>query len=150
VLEDTARIDADSYTPTAAGNIPTGAMDPVKGTAFDFRTMRVIGKDVPQRGYDNNFVLRPHRADKAVAEVDDPKSGRTLKVYTTQPGVQFYVPLYPSPSDRPQSPGTFCLETQHFPDSPNHPQFPSTVLLPGKPFRSTTSYVFGVEGLERK
>jgi aldose 1-epimerase len=159
VLEDTARIDADNYTPVApgGGGIPTGAIERVAATRYDFRTMRAIGTgENPPRGFDNNFVLRPHGEDQAVAEVDDPKSGRTVKVYTTEPGIQFFVPIYPPPppaadgARRPSPPGTFCLETQHFPDAPNHPQFPSTVLLPGKPFRSTTTYVFGVAALAHK
>jgi aldose 1-epimerase len=152
VLQEGARIYADTYTPVAAGGggIPTGAIDPVAGTPFDFRAMHAIGENAPQRGYDNNFVLRAHAEDHAVAEVDDAQSGRTLKVYTTEPGIQFFVPLFPAPppaadgARRPSPPSTFCLETQHFPDAPNHPQFPSTVLLPGKQFRSTTAYVFGV------
>ncbi len=151
VLTDLARIDADSYTPVAPGGIPTGELEPVAGTPYDFRTLRAIGENAPQRGYDNNFVLRSHAKDQAVAEVDDPKSGRTVKVYTTEPGVQFFVPLFQPPAatadaaKRALPPGTFCLETQHFPDSPNHAQFPSTVLEPGKTFHSTTEYVFGVQ-----
>ncbi len=156
VLGDAARIDAENYTPVAAGGIPTGAVEPVAGTPFDFRSMHAIGDNPPAHGYDINFVLRQHGPDQAVAEVDDPKTGRTLQVFTTEPGIQFFVPLFsppPAAADAPRRlplPGAFCLETQHFPDSPNHPQFPSTVLLPGKMYQSTTSYVFGVQAATRK
>jgi len=158
VLRDNARIDADSYTPVAAGGggIPTGAIEPVADTPFDFRNMHPIGENAPPGGFDNNLVLRPHSEDQAVAEVDDPRNGRTVRVYTTEPGIQFFVPLFSAPppaadgAHRPSPPSTFCLETQHFPDAPNHPQFPSTVLLPGKHFRSTTTYVFGVAEPARK
>jgi galactose mutarotase-like enzyme len=97
-------------------------MDPVAGAPFDFRTMRAIDKDIPQRGYDNNFVLRPHRADKVVAEVDDPKSGRTLKVCITQPGGSVLRATLSGAGSRrrgrhPPALSTFCLETLHFPDS---------------------------------
>jgi aldose 1-epimerase len=149
VMGDSARIDADSYTPVNQTMIPTGAIEPVQGTPYDFRTMRVIGDQAPPRGYDNNFVLRSHRSAEAAAEVDDPVSGRTVVVFTTEPGLQFFVPRFPAPLPGADgvtrsAPAAFCLETQHFPDSPNHPPFPSTVLLPGKPFHSTTTYVFGV------
>jgi aldose 1-epimerase len=95
-------------------------------------------------------VLRSHGLDEAAAEVDDPVSGRTVKVFTTEPGLQFYVPRMPAPpavapavASRPAL-AAFCLEAEHFPDSPNHPAFPSTTLLPGKPYQATTIYVFGV------
>jgi aldose 1-epimerase len=149
VLADTALINADNYTPVDQSLIPTGALDPVDGTPYDFRVMHPIGDKAPERGYDNNFVLRSSSSDDLAAQVDDPASGRTLQVFTTEPGVQFYVPLFPPPppgTNAPRRPSvsTFCLETQHFPDSPNHPAFPSTVLLPGKSFHSITLYVFGV------
>jgi aldose 1-epimerase len=150
VFGDNAKIDADTYTPVNASSIPTGALDPVEGTAYDFRTMHKIDDQAPQRGYDNNFVLRSHGLDAAAAEVDDPVSGRTVKVFTTEPGLQFYVPRMPVPraaaagaASRPPL-AAFCLEAEHFPDSPNHPAFPSTTLVPGKPYQATTIYVFGV------
>jgi aldose 1-epimerase len=151
VFGDSARIDADTYTPVNASSIPTGAVDPVAGTPYDFRAMHKIDDQAPPRGYDNNFVLHSRGLDQAAAEVDDPVSGRTVKVFTTEPGLQFYVPRMPAPpvgtagatAPRPAL-AAFCLEAEHFPDSPNHPGFPSTTLLPGKPYHATTVYVFGV------
>ena len=163
VLNDSARIDADSYTPFDSRQIPTGEISPVAGTPFDFRSLRAIGDKIPERGYDHNWVLRAPSLTSPVAEVDDPASGRTVKVYTTEPGFQFYVPhftLPPPPAGA--APGgqagaggppagarrfglaAFTLETQHFPDSPNHANFPSTELRPGRHFHSTTIFVFGV------
>jgi aldose 1-epimerase len=149
VFGDAALINADKYTPVNQTGIPTGAVEPVQGTPYDFRTLHPIGENAPERGYDNNFVLRSTSIDDLAAEVHDPSSGRALQVFTTEPGLQFYVPRFPPPP--PAADGSrrlplaaFCLETQHFPDSPNHPVFPSTVLLPGKPFQSTTVYVFAV------
>ena len=156
VLNDIARIDADSYTPFDNRQIPTGVIAPVAGTPFDFRTPHPIGEKIPDRGYDHSFVLRAPSLKSPVAEVDDPASGRTIQVFTTQPGMQFYVPYFspppaasnaaPVPPRRPRpTQYAFCLETQHFPDSPNHPNFPSTELRPGQKFNSTTIYVFGVK-----
>ncbi|HTQ97013.1 MAG TPA: aldose epimerase family protein [Candidatus Acidoferrum sp.] len=150
VFDDTAIIAADAYTPVDDKGIPTGKVEPVAGTPYDFRTMHRIGSLAPPRGYDINFVLRPKKSGEAAAEVDDPASGRTLQVFTTEPGLQFFVPRFSAPppnatgAHRPAL-AAFCLETQHFPDSPNQPSFPSTELRPGKPFRSTTTYVFGVK-----
>jgi aldose 1-epimerase len=149
VLADTALVNADKYTPVDQSLIPTGALAPVQGTPYDFRVMHRIGDNAPQRGYDNNLVLRSNSLDDLAAQVNDPASGRTLQVFTTEPAVQLYVPLFPPPppgTNAPRRPSisTFCLETQHFPDSPNHPNFPSTLLSPGTPFRSTTMYVFGM------
>jgi aldose 1-epimerase len=158
VLADVARIDADSYTPFDDRLIPTGAISPVEGTPLDFRTAHPIGDKIPERGYDNSLVLSAHSLKSPVAEIDDPASGRTIQVFTTEPGMQFFVPHStpppPPPADaqgaaprrpRPPSLAAFCLETQHFPDSPNHSNFPSTELLPGHQFHSTTIYVFGVK-----
>lgn len=156
VLSDTARIAADSYTPVKDG-IPTGEILPVADTPYDFRTAHPIADRVPQRGYDNNFVFNAHKSSEPAAEVADPKSGRFVQVFTDQVGMQLYVPLFPAPppsasgapastngTPRPAPLAAFCLETQHFPDSPNQPKFPSTVLRPGKRFSSNTVYVFGV------
>ena len=150
VFNDIARINADKYTPTDPRGIPTGTIDPVEGTPFDFREAHAIGKQIPERGYDNNWVLREHKASAAVAEVSDPVSGRDVQVFTDEPGLQFYVPKFPPPppnSNLPPRRGTqaFTLETQHFPDSPNEPSFPTTTLLPGSTFHSTTTYVFTVK-----
>ena len=147
VFDDIARIEADKYTPLNASQIPTGTIEPVEGTPLDFRDAHPIGKSIPDRGYDHNFVLRQHKASVAVAEVSDPVSGRDIQVFTDQPGLQFYVPKFPGPPPNTNAPvrrGTaaFCLETQHFPDSPNQATFPTTTLTPGSTFHSTTTYVF--------
>jgi aldose 1-epimerase len=153
VLGDLATFSAKSYTPTDGGGIPTGEVKPVDGTPVDFRQTRAIGDRIPARGYDNNLVLDPLTLKQLAVEVHDPESGRTLQVFTTEPGFQFYVPLFPSPpastaradtASRASSIEAFCIETQHFPDSPNHTNFPSTALRPGKRFGSTTIYRFGV------
>ncbi|MEU9349672.1 aldose epimerase family protein [Streptomyces griseoloalbus] len=133
------RLAASRFTPSDAELIPTGELADVSGTRFDFREARKVGS-----GYDDNFVL-----DKGVtatpvevAEVHDPASGRVLTVSTTEPGMQVYTADH---IGEPFSPGDgIALETQHFPDSPNRPDFPSTVLRPGEVFRSETVYGFGV------
>ena len=143
VFEDIAWIDAAHYTPTDATSIPTGQIESVHDTAFDFTTPHPIADKIPERGYDQNFVLNSHRRSSPNAEVRDPKSGRTLQVITDQPGLQFYVPRFPAPPAGAQRAGiaAFCLETQHFPDSPNRTNFPTTTLQPGKIFSSQTVYV---------
>lgn len=152
---------ADSYTPTDKLQIPTGAIAPVAGTALDFRTPKPIGRDLRSseeqmligQGYDQNFVLKkskPGALDLA-ARITDPASGRTLELYTTQPGVQIYSSNHLNgtgitPSGRTlRATDGMALETQHFPDSPNHPDFPSTVLRPGETFTSTTMMHFTVQ-----
>ncbi|MBX9395389.1 galactose mutarotase [Streptomyces sp. TRM72054] len=130
------RIAAGRYTPVDDDLIPTG-IAPVEGTRFDFRTARKTGS-----GYDHNFVLDKGVTDTAVevAELFDPASGRVLTVATTEPGLQLYTADHLS---GPFAPGDgIALETQHFPDSPNRPQFPGTVLRPGEVFRSETVYGF--------
>jgi aldose 1-epimerase len=162
ILDEVLMLHADRYTPIDAGLIPTGELATVKGTPFDFREPTSIGSriDEPNEqlklagGYDHNFVLNagentdsPHVA----AIVYDPQSGRTLTVSTTQPGVQFYTgnfldgTLTGKSGSKYERHAGFCLETQHFPDSPSHPDFPSTVLLPGHVFRSITRFAFGVK-----
>lgn len=160
ILGETMMLDADRYTPVDAGLIPTSDLPSVAGTPFDFRKPVAIGARIqatdPQLkiagGYDHNFVLNGkmgvlHLAAKAV----DPKSGRSLTVTTTEPGVQFYSGNFLDGADTGISGlayarnAAFCLETQHFPDSPNHPAFPSTVLRPGQTMHSTTVFTFGVE-----
>jgi aldose 1-epimerase len=158
VLQHQLRLYADRYTPTDATQIPTGEIAPVAGTPFDFRTPAAIGARIDTGneqirrggGYDHNFVIDGFdRANgptlRQAARVVDPGSGRTLDVATTEPGVQFY-----SGNNLDQTRNgfgrrtAFCLETQHFPDSPNHPNFPSTILRPGDTYRSKTVYTFGV------
>ena len=163
VLGHVAQIEADGFTPVDEHLIPTGEIRPVADTPFDFRTPKRIGAEIrdardPQilfgRGYDHNFVLNDRQPGVATlaARVTDPASGRVLDVLTDQPGVQFYTGNFligtrAGKSGRLYRQGDgFCLETQHFPDSPNQPHFPSTVLRPGETFRSTTIFRFGVEG----
>lgn len=160
VYDQMLMIAADHYTPIDATLIPTGAVEPVAGTPLDFTSATPIGARIREsfeqlvraRGYDHNLVLnRPSPADTSLilaARVYDPKSGRILEVSTTEPGVQFYSGNFldgalvgTSGTAYRQGDG-FCLETQHYPDSPNHPNFPSTVLVPGREFHSTTVYAF--------
>ncbi len=144
---------ADSYTPVDAGLIPTGEIKSVKGTPWDFLTARTIGERIGQipGGYDHNHVLRNQSGKLALGvKVVEPKSGRVMQVYTTQPGVQFYTGnfLDGSVKGKGVSYGKhagFCLETQHYPDSPNKPQFPSVVLKPGQVYRQTTVYAFSTQ-----
>ena len=160
VMDDVVTIDADRFTPVNAGLIPTGELKSVAGTPFDFRRPRAIGTGIHAaadqlkfgKGYDHNFVLNHKPGELAfAARVADPKSGRVLTVSTTEPGLQFYTgnnldgsgggkggKEYPPYS-------AVCLETQHFPDSPNQPAFPTTELRPGKEFRSTTVFRFGTQ-----
>ncbi|MGW7818099.1 aldose epimerase family protein [Streptomyces puniciscabiei] len=133
------RLAASRFTPVDADLIPTGALQDVTGSRFDFRAARKVGS-----GYDHNFVLDKGvtGTPQEVAELHDPASGRTLTVATTEPGLQLYTADHLA---EPFAPGDgVALETQHFPDSPNHPEFPSTVLRPGEVFRSETVYGFGV------
>ncbi|MFH8441342.1 aldose epimerase family protein [Streptomyces sp. NPDC018026] len=133
------RLAASRITPVDAGLIPTGGLDDVTDTRFDFRRARKVGS-----GYDHNFVLDKGVTATAeeVAELYDPASGRVLTVATTEPGLQLYTADH---LGEPFAPGDgIALETQHFPDSPNRPGFPSTVLRPGEVFRSETVYGFSV------
>lgn len=133
-------INADKYTPTDNQLIPTGEIAPVKGTPLDFATPESIGEHASQligrRVFDNNFVINASGGSMAVAaRVRDPHSGRVLEVRTTQPGLQLYT------GNR----AAFALETQHFPDSVNHTNFPSVILRPGETFRNTTILAFSAK-----
>lgn len=133
-------LNADSYTLADASLIPTGELAPVKGTPLDFTTPALIGARVneikPRPIYDHNYVINDGGKSLVLAaRARDPKSGRIMEVRTTEPGVQLYTGRQ----------GTFCLETQHFPDSINHPNFPSTILRPGKKFESTTILSFSAK-----
>ncbi|MGW3956774.1 aldose epimerase family protein [Streptomyces sp. NPDC004752] len=135
------RLAASRFTPVDADLIPTGALKDVTGTRFDFRTARKVGA-----GYDHNLVLDKGVTDTPVevGELHDPASGRLLTVATTEPGIQLYTADH---LGDPFAPGDgVALETQHFPDSPNRPDFPSTELRPGATYRSETVYGFGVRG----
>jgi aldose 1-epimerase len=159
VLDHQLTINADRYTPIDPTLIPTGALSPVAGTPLDFtKPMRIgdrINSDDEQlkraRGYDHNFVLnRPSKESVHAARAHDPMTGRVLDVFTTEPGIQFYSGNFLDGTITGKS-GTvytqrfgFCLETQHFPDSPNRPEFPATILRPGQEHRSQTKFVFSV------
>jgi aldose 1-epimerase len=133
-------INADKYTPFDNQQIPTGEISPVKGTPFDFTEPNSIGSKIGELGrggYDHNYVLNGWDGKKLVlaSRVSEPTTGRIMETLTTEPGMQFY-------TSRGEA---FCLETQHFPDSPNHPNFPSTVLRPGETFKSETIYKFSTK-----
>jgi aldose 1-epimerase len=160
ILDELLTLHSDAFTPVDATLIPTGEIKDVAGTPWDFRSPTPIGLHLKETGgtpvgYDHNFVLKKgfftNTSFALAAEVEDPKSGRVLKVYTDQPGVQFYTgnfldgTLIGKSGKAYRQYGAFCLETQHFPDSPNHDNFPSTVLKPGDVFKSTTEYAFGVK-----
>lgn len=149
ILDHTLMIDADRYTPVDTTLIPTGEIKSVKGTPFDFTTAKKIGKDIDQvpGGYDHNWVLNKKDSSlEKVAELMDSVSGRTMDVYTTEPGLQFYTGnfLDGTFTNRGGTPlklhTALCLETQHFPDSPNKPNFPTTTLQPGEQYHSVTMY----------
>jgi aldose 1-epimerase len=163
ILGHLLRINADAITPVDESLIPTGGLAAVAGGPFDFRTLTRIGSRIASddeqlrrgRGYDHNFVLNRTGPGLAhAARVVEPMSGRTLDVYTTEPGLQFYSGNFidgrvPGKAGRTYGPRAgFCLETQHFPDSPNHPEFPSTLLRPGEAYSTRTVFAFGVTGEE--
>ena len=160
ILDHVLMLQADFYTPVDATQIPTGELAPVAGTPFDFRKPTAIGARINDTneqlkiggGYDHNWALNGkgdtlHLAAKAY----DPTSGRTLTVTTTQPGVQFYSGNFLDGTHTGkfgvtyQKYAGFCLETQHFPDAPNHPKFASTLLKPGQTMHSETVFTFGVQ-----
>jgi aldose 1-epimerase len=154
ILNHSMMIAADRYTPVDATLIPTGEIAPVKGTAMDFTRPATIGARIAEvkGGYDHNYVLNSSGSAKPLlaARVKEPGSGRVMEVLTTEPGVQFYSGNFLDGTVKGVG-GTyhkhygFCLETQHFPDSVNRPNFPSTILEPGKTYRQTTIYRFGTE-----
>jgi aldose 1-epimerase len=156
-------LNADHYTPDDETLIPTGAIDPVAGTPFDFRTPHPIGERIRDnneqlkigRGYDHNWVLNRENGSTGLikaAVLKDPASGRVLRVYTTEPGIQFYSgnfldgTLYGTSGQAYRQSDGLALETQHYPDSPNKPNFPSTRLDPGQTYRTSTIYQFAATG----
>ena len=156
-------LNADRYTPTNAEQVPTGELAQVAGTPFDFRTSMIIGARINDTneqlrlgsGYDHNFVVDGVAGTlRLAAIVTDPDIGRRMTVETTEPGVQFYTANHLDGTFTGRhgvkygKNAGFCLETQHFPDSPNHRDFPSTVLRPGRTFHSTTLYIFSTNKTE--
>jgi aldose 1-epimerase len=161
ILEHVLTIHADRYTPVDSTLIPTGELASVTGTPFDFRTPTAVGARIEQpdtqlrygKGYDHNFVLNRRGSGLVHAvHVQDPGSGRTLDISTSEPGLQFYSGNFLDGTIRGKSGHVYghrsaiVLETQHFPDSPNQPNFPSTILTPGQELRSRTVFAFGVAG----
>jgi aldose 1-epimerase len=160
VLSHQLQINASRYTPVNRVLIPTGELAPVEGTPFDFRSLTAIGARIEAGheqlkhggGYDHNFVLdRDGDGLALAARVEEPTSGRVMEVHTTEPGVQFYSgnfldgTLTGKGGHAYQKRSGFCLETQHYPDSPNQAAFPSTVLRPGEEYSSRTVYTFSVK-----
>ncbi|MGM9475748.1 aldose epimerase family protein [Pedobacter sp. GSP4] len=157
ILDHELTIDANAYTPVDSTLIPTGKLEPVAGTAFDFNKAKTIGKSIDEqdeqlkfgKGYDHNFALTHHDGKTPVATVKSPVTGIILEVYTVEPGLQFYSGNFLTGVDKdgkglksyPHR-SAFCLETQHFPDAPNHANFASTVLKPGETYKTSTTYKF--------
>lgn len=158
ILGHEVMINSSQITPTDAGSIPTEEFMDVEGTPFDFREAQTIGERIDSeheqiilgKGYDHNYLLEASNELKMAARVYEPETGREMEVYTTQPGVQLYTGnfLGTGPDGVTLPPFKYrtglCLETQHYPDSPNRPDFPSVVLNPGEKFESTTVYKFYV------
>lgn len=157
ILGHMLTLTADHFTPVDGGLIPTGELKAVAGTPFDFRKSTAIGARIEKadeqlklgKGYDHNWVLNRKGDSLAMAaKVEDPSSGRVMEVWTTQPGIQFYTGNFLDGTIKGKGDQVYarrsalCLETQHFPDSPNKPKFPSAVLKPGAEFKSTTVYKF--------
>ena len=160
-MDTICEINADFFVPIDETCIPTGEIKKVEGTAFDFRTPLVVGERIDDSnceqikngaGYDHCYVLNKKEVGELsfAAKIKEPVSGRTMEVYTTEPGLQFYsdnwangFPGYKgAPFGRRSA---LCFEAQHFPDSPNKPHFPSVVLNPGEVYTQKTVYKFGVE-----
>ena len=148
-------IDAPWYTPAGEGLIPTGEIRSVAGTPLDFLQPHKIGERISEladtRGYDHNYALRTSYGQPTLAvRVYEPTSGRVMEVTTTEPGVQFYTAnnlgtVKGKSGKTYNAHDAFCLETQHFPDSPNKPHFPSTVLRPNQTYLTTTTFAFSTK-----
>lgn len=160
ILDHELMINADAFTPIDKGLIPLGEIRPVESTPFDFRKAKAIGRDIGVEsqqlayglGYDHNWVLNKGKGGMTLAAtVYDPKSGRFMEVFTDEPGIQFYCGNFLDGRLVGKSGKVYnyrsalCLETQHYPDSPNQPAFPSTILEPGQTYATTTIYKFGVK-----
>jgi aldose 1-epimerase len=159
ILDDIEMIPADKFTPVDSTLIPTGELKPVEGTPFDFRTPTAIGARIKQDdeqlkfggGYDHNWVInKPMGQLGLMAQVYDPNSGRVLEVLSTDPGLQFYTgnfldgKITGKNGFKYEFRDAFCMEPQHYPDSPNHPEFPTVVLKPGDVYKNTIIYKFSV------
>ncbi|WP_419701748.1 aldose epimerase family protein [Mucilaginibacter sp. NFX135] len=157
ITDNSIQINADAFLPVDTTLIPTGKLQPVKGTPFDFTAPKTIGKDIGTadeqlkngKGYDHNFVLNKHTLTAPVAIVKSTKTGITMEVFTDEPGLQFYSGNFLTGQTKDGKGGkaypyrsAFCLETQHFPDAPNQPSFASTVLKPGQTYHTVTIYKF--------
>ncbi|WP_316795543.1 aldose epimerase family protein [Pedobacter agri] len=157
ILDHELTIAADSITPVDSTLIPTGKLQAVAGTSFDFNKTKAIGKEIDAqeeqlkfgKGYDHNFALKIHDGKTAVATVKSSSTGIIMEVFTTEPGLQFYSGNFLTGTDKDGKGGksyphrsAFCLETQHFPDAPNHANFASTVLKPGETYKTSTTYKF--------
>jgi aldose 1-epimerase len=157
ILDEILYLPAERYTPVDATLIPTGEILPVKGTPLDFTKPTAIGARIAEMkgnpgGYDHNYVLSNKAGEfKLAARVSDPRSGRQMEVWTTEPGAQFYSANFLDGTLTGKGGvaygkhAGFCLETQHFPDSVNHPDFPSVILRPGGVYRTATTYKFSVQ-----
>ena len=153
-------VNADQFTPVDAGGIPTGELAPVAGTPFDFRQAMPIGARIRSgdqqmvngRGYDHNFVVNRSGDGMSLdARAYDPSTGRIMEISSDQPGIQFYTgnfldsTIVGAAGKQYRQGDGFCLETQHFPDSPNHPDFPTTLLKPGETYKTTTVHKFSTD-----
>jgi len=160
ILNHLLMIKADAITPVDTKLIPTGKLQAVKGTPFDFTTAKAIGANINDRneqlkngkGYDHNFVLTKHTLSQSVATVISPETGIVMDIYTDEPGLQFYSGNFLTGKTHDGRGGkaydyrsAFCLETQHFPDAPNQPAFASTVLKPGQTYHTITEYRFSIK-----
>jgi len=160
ILNHELTLNAETFTPVDSGLIPTGEIIPVEGTPMDFRTATAIGKNIDADyeqlkiagGYDHNWVLNKAEMNQLTlaAKVYEPSSGRTMEIYTTEPGIQFYSGnfldgrIIGKNGHKYNFRNGFCLETQHYPDSPNKPDFPSVVLRPGEIYKTTTIHRFSI------
>jgi aldose 1-epimerase len=159
ILDHVVQIDAANYTPVDSTLIPTGKIAPVAGTPFDFSKPTTIGSRIDANddqikkgpGYDHNFVLNKHDLKTPIATVTGDKSGITMQIFTEEPGLQFYSGNFMAGANtiaggaKDDHRTAFAMETQHYPDSPNQPNFPSTVLRPGQTYKTVTIYKFSVK-----